>query len=144
MRRLTLNEAVHLALSQNRALKIARLKVVEIYYKKAGERASYFPRLTNQSTALHVTDLQNLAIAAGSLGSVGGQLVPARNEFIPQGDNKLLSSGTQLSQPLTQLIRIHQANKIAASDVAISRDDVRKAENQIVLQVHNRRRIIRP
>ena len=39
-RRLTLAEAVRLALAQNRTLKIARLKVVENEQKKAGAKAS--------------------------------------------------------------------------------------------------------
>ncbi len=68
VRHLTLTEAVHLAISQNRALKIARLKVVENEQKKAGERSAYFPPITNQSNALHITDLQNIGIPAGALG----------------------------------------------------------------------------
>jgi len=47
-RHLTLIEAVHLALAQNRALKIARLKVTENEQKKAGEHSAYFPTLSNQ------------------------------------------------------------------------------------------------
>jgi len=136
-RRLTLTEAVHLAISQNRELKIARLKVVEYEQKKAGARSSYFPQLTNQSNALHVTELQNVGISAGALGSVEGLPVPAQNINIPQGQNRLFSSGTMVSQPTTQLIRIRQANLMAAADVAVSRDDVKKAENQVALQVHN-------
>ena len=45
VRHVTLTEAVHLAISQNRALKIARLKVVENEQQKAGERSDYFPSL---------------------------------------------------------------------------------------------------
>jgi outer membrane protein TolC len=41
-----------------------------------------------------------------------------------------------IAQPLTQLIRIRQANRIAAAEVAVSRDDLKKAENQAALQVH--------
>jgi outer membrane protein TolC len=137
VRRLTLQEAIHLALAQNRSLKLARLKVAENQQRKAGERSSYFPSLTNQSNALYVTDLQNIGIRAGALGTAAGQLIPSRNVFVPQGDNKLLSSGTQISQPLTQLIRIHQANKIASAEVAVSRDDLKKAEDQVALQIHN-------
>jgi hypothetical protein len=44
-RHLTLTEAVHLALAQNRVLKIARLKVMENEQKKAGEHSGYFPAL---------------------------------------------------------------------------------------------------
>jgi outer membrane protein TolC len=137
VRHLTLTEAVHLALGQNRALKIARLKVVENQHKKEGERSSYFPSITNHSNADYVTDLENIGIPAGAFGAAAGGLVPSRNVTIPQGSHHLYSTGTQISQPLTQLIRIRDANRIAAADVAVARDDVKKAENQIALQVHN-------
>lgn len=136
VRHLTLTEAVHLAISQNRTLKIARLKVVENEQKKAGERSGYFPAITNQSNALHITELQQILIPAGSLGTVAGSLIPAQGVLVGQGALTLYSSGTQISQPTTQLIRIHQANRIAAAEVAVSRDDLKKAENQVALQVH--------
>jgi outer membrane protein TolC len=136
VRRLTLTEAVHLAISQNRALKIARLKVIENQQKKAGEHSAYFPALTNQSNALYITELQNVVIPAGSFGKVAGSLIPAQGVILGQGQLTLLSSGTQLSQPLTQLIRIHAANRIASAEVAVSRDDLKRAENQVALQVH--------
>jgi outer membrane protein TolC len=137
VRHLTLTEAVHLAISQNRALKIARLKVAENEQKKAGERSSYFPSLKNESNLMHVTDLQNLSIPTGAFGTVGGLYVPSRNTILPQGQTTIYSSGTQLSQPLTQLIRIHDANRIAAAGVAISRDDLKKVENEVALEVHS-------
>ena len=133
---ITLQDAIHVAVNQNRALKIARLKVEENQQKKAGERSSYFPSLTNQSNLLHVTDLETIAIAAGGLGHVAGALIPPVGASLLQGNKNVYSSGTMLSQPLTQLIRIHQQNRIAAADVALSRDDVRKAENEIAVQVH--------
>jgi outer membrane protein TolC len=137
VRHLTLTEAVHLAISQNRELKIARLKVTENEQKKAGERSAYFPAITNQSNVMRITELQNIGIPAGALGTVGGALVPAQGVTLPQGQKTFITSGTQISQPLTQLIRIHQANRIAAADVAVSRDDLKNAENQVALQVHS-------
>jgi outer membrane protein TolC len=137
MRHLTLAEAVHLAVSQNRTLKIARLKVTENEQKKAGERSAYFPQITNQSNALHISELQNIGIPAGAFGATGGTLIPTQGVNLPQGQKTLVSSGTMIAQPLTQLIRIHEANRIAAAEVAVSRDDVKKAENQIALQVHS-------
>jgi len=135
-RRLTLTQAVHLAIEQNRALKIARLKVIENRQKKAGEHAGYFPLLTNQSNALHITDLQIVEIPAGVFGTVAGVPIPAQGLILPQGKLTFLSSGTQLTQPLTQLLRVHAANRIAAADTAISRQDLKKSENQVALQVH--------
>src|SRR5215831_3480733 len=136
IRHLTLTDAVHLAIGQNRALKIARLKVTEKEHRKAGEHSAYFPAIKNESNALHITDLQFVQLPVGGFGMVAGIPIPAQAIALPQGKLTLYSSGTQISQPLTQLIRIHQANRIAAAEVAISRDDLKKAENQVALDVH--------
>ncbi|HKE29438.1 MAG TPA: TolC family protein [Bryobacteraceae bacterium] len=135
--RLTLSDAVRQAMSQNRALKIARLKVAEKEHNKAGEHAGYFPAIANESNALHITDLQFVEIPVGGFGTVAGNPIPAQAITLPQGNLTFYSSGTQISQPLTQLIRIRQANRMAAAEVAISRDDLKKAENQVALDVHN-------
>src|SRR5437879_31407 len=84
-RRLTLPEAVDLALRQNRSLKIARLKIVESEQKKAAARAGYFPEIKNQSNFLHTTSVQNIEIPAGAFGLVpnAGQ-VPTRDILIDQ------------------------------------------------------------
>jgi outer membrane protein TolC len=136
-RQLTLTEAVQLALSQNRSLKIARLKVAENEQKKAGNRASYFPEIKNKSSFLHVTALENIDIPTGAFGLVpNAGPVPTRNVLIGQGSQNFVTSGTSVDQPLTQLIRIHQANRMAASDVAISRDELKNAENEVAVRVH--------
>ena len=138
VRHLTLTEAVHLALSQNRSLKIARLKVAENEQKKAGERSQYFPTLTNHSNLVHFAELPDLvSIPGGALGSAGGGLIPPRNINVAQGRTTQYSTGTMLAQPLTQLIRVHAANQAAAAELSGSRDDVKKAENGIALQVHS-------
>jgi outer membrane protein TolC len=134
---LTLKEAVAMALSQNRSLKIARLKVVENEQKKAEQRAGYFPEITNHSRAEHLTALENIVIPTGAFGvfpSVGA--VPNRDVLIGQGSLNVVASSTAAIQPLTPLIRIRQANRIAASEVVASRDELKKAENEVALQVH--------
>jgi outer membrane protein TolC len=136
VRRLTLTEAVSLALQQNRVLKIARFKVQETEQRKDGARSAYFPVITNQSNALHISELQDLSIPAGALGNAAGVPIPNRNTALPQGKETLVSSGTMIAQPLTQLLRIRQENRIAAAEVASSRDDLKNTENTIALQVH--------
>jgi outer membrane protein TolC len=134
---LTLPEAVRLALAQNRVLKISRLKVQEKEQKKAGARADYFPKLRNDSTFLHTTSVENLEIPRGAFGAVpNAGLVPAQDILINQGNQTFETVGTGLAQPLTPLIRVRQENRIAASEVAVSHDEVKKAENQIALKVH--------
>lgn len=136
IRHLTLREAVHLAIDQNRALKIARLKVTENEHRKAGERSAYFPTINNESNALHITALQFVDIPSGVFGTVGGLPVPGQLISLPQGKLTFYTSGTQITQPLTQLIRIHQTNRIAAAELMMSRDDLKKMENQVALDVH--------
>ncbi len=97
VRHLTLTEAVHLAISQNRALKIARLKVVENEQKKAGERSSYFPKITNQSNVLHVTDLQNIGIPAGAFGAVAGIAGSLRKMYPSAGPEHTFSPAARSS-----------------------------------------------
>ena len=79
VKRLTLAEAVHLALVQNRTLKIARFKVKENEERKAGARSAYFPTLTNQSNVLHISELQNIVIPPGSLGTAAGAPIPPQS-----------------------------------------------------------------
>ena len=136
IRRLTLAEAVQMAVEQNRTLKIARLKVKEIEYKKGGARSDYFPTITNQSNILHITELQTFTISQGTFGSVSGTPVPLQNTPVPQGKNTFYSSGTMIAQPLTQLLRIHQENRAALAEIAGSRDELKNAENEVALDVH--------
>ena len=77
--KLTLSEAVRLALAQNRVLKIARLKVVESEQKKAAAKSSYFPEIKNQSMAGRSTAEGNIKIPAGAFGVIpNAGLVPTR------------------------------------------------------------------
>jgi outer membrane protein TolC len=136
VRKLSLKEAVELAISQNHSLRIARLKIVESEQKKAGERASYFPSIKDAANAGDSTGVDHLVIPAGTMGRVQGQLVPGNAVNIPQGLHHLLLNEVSIDQPLTQLIRIREANRIAAAQVAVSRADLKKAENQVAVDVH--------
>jgi outer membrane protein TolC len=131
VQRLTLAEAVNLAINQNRALKIARLKVAESEQKRAAAKASYFPELKNQSSVFNATAKYYIEVPRGSLGVIpGAGPVPTRDFLIDQGNQTYVSSGTSLNQPLTQLIRIHQNDRIAKWETAVSRDEARKAETR--------------
>jgi outer membrane protein TolC len=135
-RRLTLAEAVQLAVQQNRVLKISRLKVKENEYKKDAARSDYFPTITNQSNALHISELQALNVPPGSFGTVSGVPIPAVNTNLQQGKQTLYSSGTMIAQPLTQLLRIRQENRAAAADIRSAQDELKNTENEVALAVH--------
>lgn len=133
---LTLSQAIDLALKQNRSLKLAQLAVVDSEQKKRIARADYFPRIKNESTAFHVTEIQQLVIPEGSLGvgAVTGP-IPPKTAVIGQGTFTAYTSGTGLQQPLTQMFKIREDNRAATADINSARIQVKQAENDIALKV---------
>src|SRR5258707_14611694 len=69
VRRLKLEEAVRLALEQNRTLKMARLKIKENEFRKGEARSDYFPTITNQSNALQSSACENFVIPPQDLAA---------------------------------------------------------------------------
>jgi outer membrane protein TolC len=135
-RHITLDEAVDLALKHNHVVRIAGMKVEEKEHAKEVARSAYFPILRNDSNALHLTDTQFIGIPAGSLGIAGGTLIPARSVVLNQGGQTLVGSGTSLTQPLTQLLKIKSANDIALAELNATRGKGRQTENMVALTVH--------
>jgi outer membrane protein TolC len=136
-RRLTLTEAVDLALRDNPLLKIARLKVRENSQRSLAVRADSFPRLTNEANLWQTLNRQQVTIPAGIFGQFPEQaLLPPSPIRIEQGGNSLLFTSTTLGQPLTQLIKLHHGRRIAALDTDLAATDVRRAEHEIALKVH--------
>jgi outer membrane protein TolC len=135
-RRITLDEAIQLALKHNHAVRIAGYKVEEKEHAKDVTRSAYFPVLRNDSSVLRLTDTQFIAIPAGSLGTVSGTSLPERSVILNQGGHTLVTSGTSLTQPLTGLLKIKSANDIALAELSATRDKAWQTENTVALRVH--------
>jgi outer membrane protein TolC len=137
VRRLTLHEAVQMALKQNHMVRISEMKIEEKQHAKDEARSAYFPTIRNQSTILHLTDTQLIQIAAGSLGAVNGTPIPTQAATISQGGRTLVTSGTGLVQPLTQLFtKIKPENDIARAELDATRANAKQTENEVALKVH--------
>ena len=135
--KITLPEAVQLALKQNEALKIARTHVRENQQRERTAHADYFPQLSNTSDFMGLSSSQLVDVPAGSLGNMPGiGPFPTANVAVSQGANTVVLSNTTLGQPLTQLFKIHAANRVAAADRRASEADLAKSEDEVVLGVH--------
>jgi len=136
-RRLTLQEAVSMALDQNHTVKAASYSLAAERQKQNIAKSRYFPSVSNESNVLHITDLQRVEVPAGVFGQIpGGALIPSSNTFLTQGTKTFESSGTMLAQPITQLIKIRDAYKVAQADVGTSEAALRKRSTDVVYQVH--------
>jgi len=135
-RHISLHEAVQLALQRNHLVRINEYKVEEKQRAKEVTKSEYFPSIRNDSNFIHLTDTQLIQIYTGSLGTVAGSPVPAGNSIINQGGRDLTTSGTQLTQPLTTLLKIRRANDVALADLKASRESSQQTENDVALKVH--------
>jgi outer membrane protein TolC len=135
-RHVTLQEAVQLALHHNHDIRIAGYTVEEKQHAKEGAKSSYFPSIRNDSSFVRVTDTQLIEINAGSLGLADGAPIPPASSIINQGGRNLTTSGTQITQPLTSLLKIKQANDVAQAGVKVSREKAQFTGNNVALAVH--------
>jgi outer membrane protein TolC len=136
VRHITLHEAVQLALKRNHNVHIAAYKVEEKQHAKEVAKSSYFPTIRNESNFLHLTDTQLIEIFTGGLGTVAGSPIPPVNSIINQGGLSLTTSGTQLTQPLTTLLKIRPQNDMAQTELKASRQKAQQTENDVALKVH--------
>ena len=135
-RHITLQQAVQLALKRNHDIRIAGYTVEEKRQAKEVAKSSYFPSIRNDSSFMHLTDTQLVQINAGSLGPADGTAIPPVNRILNQGGRSLTTSGTQITQPLTTLLKIKQANDVAQAEVKVSREKAQLTGNDVTLAVH--------
>jgi outer membrane protein TolC len=136
-RKITLSEAVQMALKNNHVVRIAGLEVQVKQHAKEAARSGYFPQITNESRVLRVTDTQFIDIPTGSLGTVGGTPIPTAPAILNQGEKTFITSGTGLVQPLTQLFtKVKPSNDLARADLDATRANEKATENDVALRVH--------
>lgn len=134
---LTLAKAIDLAMQNNRRLRMSKLSVEAGRAKQSVARSNYYPHISNQSTALYVTELQGVSIPAGALAhSSATGLIPSKTVTVGQGALDTFTSGTGLVQPITQLFKIRAENKAAAADVRSEELDEAATEHSVSLLVH--------
>src|SRR5690348_5036519 len=136
LRHMTMQEAVQLALKHNHDIRIAAYTVEEKQHAKEIAKSSYFPSIRNDSSFMHITDTQLVEINAGSLGLADGTAIPPVNRVLNQGGRNLTTSGTQITQPMTTLLKIRQANDVAQAEVRASREKAQLTGNDVALAVH--------
>jgi outer membrane protein TolC len=85
---------------------------------------------------LHATDTELIEIKAGSLGVAGGTQIPPGDAIISQGGKDFITSGTQITQPLTTLLKIRRENDLAQAELKASRDKAQLTGNDVALSVH--------
>ena len=134
-RRITLAEAVDLALARNHVVRLAQLSVEEKDHAREIARSAYFPLIRNDTSLIRVSDTQLVEIPAGGLGVIGTTLIPSHTLILNQGSRNTVTNGTGVSQALTPLLRVKAANDIARFDAEAARGKARGVEDATALTV---------
>ncbi len=134
--RLTLSAAVEIALHHNRHLQLAQLAVRDSGEQKTIAQSHFYPTIANQSSVLHITELEGVVIPAGAFAHGSAGLVPSDTIRLDQGASTTYTSGTGLTQPITQAFKIRAGVQAASADLNVAKIRAADAENAIALQVH--------
>jgi multidrug efflux pump subunit AcrB/outer membrane protein TolC len=132
--RLTLDEAVELALERNPGVLAARSGVDEFRHRRAAVRTNYLPRLSTQVHYSYGTAGQGIIVPPGAFGLLPdvGPFPPAELD-IGQGQKNMFVATTTLTQPLTQGFRIRAGVAAAEHDEEIARAQLRDAQGEVTV-----------
>ncbi|MDF2365839.1 TolC family protein [Sneathiella sp.] len=132
---LTLEDALHLAKTQNFQLKNSELQINVVEEQKKAVESKQFPQLS-----AHVRGLQNFVdneytFEEGSLGTVGGNPVPSSNVAIDTTNGFTTHYSLTATQPLVGLYEIGLNVDKLKTQQEIARQQSRQTEQSIALQV---------
>ena len=133
--RLTLDEAVSMALANNSSVRIARSRVEEAEQRRKSAGRAYLPTLNATFQAQKSNGSQTIVFPAGSLGEISEGPLPAEDIRIEQGGQSVKYGTLTLAQPLTQVVKIRAARNAAVADERALQAEAKDAELEVALGV---------
>jgi multidrug efflux pump subunit AcrB/outer membrane protein TolC len=141
--RLTLDDAVTLAMKQGYVTRLASARLASAAAHEHGAAASLLPQVSVTGNHLRSSGRTSIVVPRGALGDESaGAPLPAADRRFDQGAATLTYMQIAITQPVTQLWRIHQAQQFASAQrmgAAAERDraeaDVRLAVERLYVSV---------
>lgn len=134
--KLTLAEAIDLALKNNHELAIGAYKVAEMASAKRVVTSDYYPKVSNSSTYGHFTQTSILQFGRGAFGTFPGLgVLPSTSLIVNQGNLDQVVSRSEVAQPISQLVKIHHAQRASRADESAARENLESLRDQIGLAV---------
>lgn len=117
--KLTLDEALEIALSENLTVKVADMEITKVGYAKKGTYASLYPQID---------------FSAAYQGAIKKQVVAFAGQTIEMGKDHTWSTGFSMGMPLVN-VPLWKSLKIAAMDVELAVEKARASRQDMVAQV---------
>jgi outer membrane protein TolC len=134
--RLTLDDAVALAMKQGYTAKLSNARVTSAEAHERGAAADLLPQVSVTGNHLRSTGRTTIVVPRGALGneSSGGPL-PSADQRFDQGAAALTYTQLSITQPVTQLWRIRQAQGLASAQTKSAVAERSRAEADVRLAV---------
>ena len=127
--RLTLDDAVALAMTQGYATRLANARLASAGAHERGATADLLPQLSVTGNHLRSSGRTTIVVPRGALGNEStGDPLPGADRRFDQGAAALTYTQLSLTQPVTQLWRIRQARKLASAQTASAAAERARAE----------------
>jgi multidrug efflux pump subunit AcrB/outer membrane protein TolC len=134
--RLTLDDAVSLAMKQGYATRLAAARVTSAESHERGAAADMLPQLSVTGNHLRSSGRTTIVVPRGALGNESsGSPLPATDRRFDQGAAALTYTQMSLTQPVTQLWRIRQAQQLSAAQTMGAVAERTRAEADVRLTV---------
>jgi outer membrane protein TolC/preprotein translocase subunit SecF len=134
--RLTVDDAVALALRQGYATRLATARVASAEAHEHGATADLLPQLSVSGNHLRSSGRTTIVVPRGALGDESsGAPLPAADRRFDQGAAAVTYTQLSLTQPVTQLWRIRQAQNLASAQTMSAVAERARAESDVRLAI---------
>ncbi|HKS73341.1 MAG TPA: TolC family protein, partial [Terriglobales bacterium] len=104
---LTLDQAIQIAIANNRTLKIAGLDVDKSKWDVASAKSERFPQTKGYLFASGNLTQPTFIFKEGTFGTIANTPIPAKDTPIPLSQGVTGYAFAQVAQPISQLYKIH-------------------------------------
>ncbi|HEX4022890.1 MAG TPA: TolC family protein [Acidobacteriaceae bacterium] len=132
---LTLDEAIQIAVNNNRPLKISNLEITKSQWQVKETKTKQLPAISTYLFGSEFLLPFSFQFDKGSLGTVDNQPVPSENKQITTNQQFSLYAAAQVAQPLSQLYQIHLAIREQELSVDMNREKARGQKETTVTDV---------
>jgi outer membrane protein TolC len=131
---LTLDDAIELALQRSTATRVAAARVEGAAAHRRGAAADFLPQLALTGNRIQGTATTTIVVPQGVLGNdASGAPLPSANRSFEQGAPAVTFGQLSLTQPVTQLYRIRQAEALASAQLRGAEAERAQAERDVAL-----------
>jgi outer membrane protein len=132
---LTLDQAIQIAIANNRSLKVSSLDIEKSKWELASTKTHRLPSVNTAMFASGNLTSPTFTFKKGVFGPSGGGVLPGEDVHIPLSSGVTGYALAQVAQPLTQLWKIHLGVKESQLGVDYSSEQYRGKRQSVVSDV---------